>query len=114
MATEDREAEYAVVVRVATPGQPAFQFRKGEFGLSVFRLDAVDPPLSDDEILDAFRRGSIVLHRTASQIAALGLQLVQSPGAESLPERLQSAHEEIQPGTGMDRPTFKAKLKDLE
>jgi hypothetical protein len=108
------DSEYAVVLRVAMPGQPAFQLRKGESGLSVFRMTAVDPPLTDEEILGVFRPGSIVVHRTASQIAAMGLQLVSSPGAPFLPDRLQAAHEEIQPGNGMDRATFKEKLRDLE
>ena len=104
----------AVVLRVASPGQPAFQLRKGEQGLSVFRIGAVEPPLTDDEILGAFRPGSIVVHRSGSQIAAMGLQLVSSPGAPFLPDRLQAAHEEIRPGDGMDRATFKEKLRDLE
>ncbi len=104
----------AVVVRVATPGQPAFQLRKGEQGLSAFRIGAVDPPLTDDEILAAFRPGSIVIHRTAKQVAAMGLQLASTPGAPNLPERLQAAHEEIQPGHGMSRDVFKDKLRELE
>lgn len=51
------DAGLAVVVRVATPGQPAFQLRKGEQGISVFDPAAVDPPLTEDEILAAFRPG---------------------------------------------------------
>ncbi|MBX3397542.1 MAG: hypothetical protein KF873_02270 [Gemmataceae bacterium] len=104
----------AVVVRVAMSGQPAFQLRKGEQGLSVFRIGAVDPPLTDDEILAAFRPGSIVIHRTANQVAAMGLQLVTTPGTPNLPDRLQSAHEEIQPSHGMSRAAFKEKLRELE
>lgn len=104
----------AVVVRVATSGQPAFQLRKGEEGLSVFRIGAVEPPLTDDEILAVFRAGSIVIHRTAMQVAALGLELVSTAGAPNLPERLQAAHEEIQPGHGMSRAVFKDKLRELE
>lgn len=42
------------VVRVCMPGQPAFQLRKGEEGISAFDPDAVDPPLTENEILDCF------------------------------------------------------------
>lgn len=104
----------AVVARVGTPGQPAFQLRKGEQGLSVFDPTAVDPPLTEDELLDAFRPGSVVLYRPASQVLALGLAVVPTEGAESLPDRLRAAHREVAPGPGMPRPAFKAALKELE
>lgn len=88
-------AAFFVVVRVATPGQPALQLRKGEEGLSVFAPDVLDPPLSEDEILAAFRPGSVALLRTSAQVAEHGLALVLTPGAETLPERLRTAHYEI-------------------
>jgi hypothetical protein len=47
-----------MAVRVTEPGRPAFQLRKGEEGLSVFDPAAVQPPLTESEILDAFRLGS--------------------------------------------------------
>lgn len=77
-------------------------------------MAAVDPPLTEDEILAAFRPGSIVVYRPASVIEEHGLQLLPTPGAESLPERLRAAHREIGAGEGMDRPTFKAALRNLE
>lgn len=111
---DDVGTEFVVVVRVGTPDQPAFQLRKGEEGLSVFVPTAVDPPLSDEEILAAFRPGSVVLRRTSSQVAEHGLALVPTPGADALPERLRSAHCEIRPGDGMGRPAFKSALRHLE
>ena len=36
-----------MLIRVADPGMPAFQLRKGEPGLSVFDTDAVTPPLTE-------------------------------------------------------------------
>ena len=108
------ELRVAVVVRVGTPGSPAFQLRKGEAGLSVFDPDAADPPLTEDEILDAFRPGSFILYRTVSEITALGLAVLPSEGDDSLPDRVRLAHREIRPGQTMSRPSFKAALKDLE
>ena len=104
----------AVVVRVATPGFPAFQLRKGEEGLSVFDPAGVEPPLTEEEVLDAFRPGSVIHYRTVAQVTALGLEVVPILGAEALPERLRAAHREIRPGAGMARGAFKAKLKELE
>src|SRR5262245_36958370 len=50
-------------IRVGQEGKPAFQLRKGEEGLSVFDLEAVDPPLTESEVLDAFRAGCITVAR---------------------------------------------------
>lgn len=111
---DDSPTEFFVVVRVGTPDQPAFQLRKGEEGLSVFVPVAVDPPLTEDEILAAFRPGSVLLRRTSAQVAEHGLALVPTPGADHLPERLRSAHSEIRPGAGMGRPSFKSALRHLE
>lgn len=111
---DSAEQLVAVVVRVGTPGQPAFQLRKGERGISVFGPDLVDPPLTEAEILEAFRPGSIVIYLPVARIADLKLELVQSPGADALPPRLQAAHAEIRPGPVMPRAAFKAALKDLE
>lgn len=102
------------VVRVGSPGQPAFQLRKGEQGISVFDPAAVDPPLSEAEILTAFRPGSVVIYRAVAVIEEHGLQLATTPGAESLPERMRIAHCEIVPGAEMDRPAFKTALRNLE
>jgi hypothetical protein len=103
-----------MVFRVAEPGKSAFQLRKGEEGLSVFDLLAVNPPLTEAEILDSFRAGSQTLIRTVSEIENKGLQVVPVPGAEPLPERLRQAHAEIRPGPGMTRGQFKQILKELE
>ena len=51
-------------VRVAEAGKAGFQFRKGELGLSVFDTDAVDPPLSDQEIVEAFRADGQLVFRS--------------------------------------------------
>jgi hypothetical protein len=102
-----------IVVRVVTPGKPAFQLQKGETGLSVFDIDAVSPPLSDAEILASFRPGSQVVARTIAEILQAGLRIVSIPGDPKLPVRLQNAHAEILPGPGMTRGQFKAALKGL-
>lgn len=104
----------AVVARVGTPGHPAFQLRKGEEGLSVFDPASVDPPLTEAELLDAFRPGSVVVYRTVGQIVAVGLAVAPTDGADVLPDRLRAAHCEIVPGPGMTRPGFKAALRMLE
>lgn len=103
-----------IVARVGMPGQPCFQLRKGELGLSVFALASVDPPLTETEILEAFRPGSAVVYRTVSEILALGLAIAPTPGSDSLPERLRRAHREIEAGPDMTRGSFKAALKGLE
>lgn len=110
---ESPEQRFAVVARVATPGHAAFQLRKGEEGLSVFDPDAVEPPLSDDELLEAFRPGSVVIYRTKHQIEALGLEVVEVDGGDALPDRLRLAHCEIRPGS-LERPQFKQALRELE
>ncbi len=66
--SDSPERTVAVVVRGGSPGQPAFQLRKGEQGVSVFDPAAVEPPLSEDEILGAFRPGSVVLYRAVAVI----------------------------------------------
>jgi hypothetical protein len=102
------------VFRVGTPGQSSFQLRRGESGLSVFDPMSVDPPLTEDEILQAFRQGNVVISRSVSEIEACGLQIIATPGADALPERLRAAHCEIVPGVDMDRPSFKQALRKLE
>src|SRR5688572_6876894 len=104
----------SVVVRVGTPGAAAFQLRPGEEGISVFDPDGVDPPLSDTEILDSFRDGSLLVVRPVAVINSLGLRVEWVEGAAVLPDRLRAAHREIRPGPGMTRPQFKAALKGLE
>jgi hypothetical protein len=103
-----------MLVRVAEPGRPGFQLRKGEEGLSVFDLDGVNPPLTDAEVLDSFRPGSQVIGRTQAEVEAKGLQVIPIPGHEPLPQRLRDAHREIRPGSGMTRAQFKQALKELE
>src|SRR5438132_10885509 len=96
------------LIRVAEPGRPAFRLRKGEEGLSVFDPTAVDPPLTDAEVLDVFRPGCVLIRRLAVGVESKGLQVVPIPGAEPLPPRLRDAHAEIRPGPGMTRAQFKA------
>ena len=103
-----------MLVRVVEPGKTAFQLRKGEEGISVFTSEGVDPPLTDSEILGAFRPGSQTVSRSQEEIGAKGLLVVPIPGAEPLPPRLRSAHAEIRPGPGMNRSQFKQVLKELE
>lgn len=103
-----------MVVRVTEPGRPAFQLRKGEEGISVFDPDALQPPLTEEEILDHFRPGSILVARTLEELRVKGLEVVAIPGAESLPQRLRDAHAEIRPGPGMTRRQFKQALTELE
>lgn len=103
-----------MVVRVSEPGRHAFQLRKGEEGLSVFDLEAVNPPLTEAEILESFRPGSQTIARSAAEIVDKGMRLVPLLGAEPLPQRLREAHAEIRPGPGMARGQFKQVLKELE
>jgi hypothetical protein len=103
-----------MVVRVVAPGRPAFQLRKGEEGLSVFDPGAVDPPLTDSEILSGFRPGSQAVVRSVQEIEGKGLLVIPVPGAAPLPPRLRDAHAEIRPGPGMTRDRFKQALKELE
>jgi hypothetical protein len=107
-------AARACLVRVGEPGQPSFQLRKGEEGISVFDPAAVDPPLSEQEILDSFRPGGQLIVREVPMIEAKGLRVVRVEGAAVLPERLRQAHREIQPRAGMTRSQFKSALKELE
>jgi hypothetical protein len=102
------------VFRVCEPNRPAFQLRPGELGISVFDPGAVDPPLTESEVLEAFRTGSIVTSRTEEQLRKLGLELVPVPGHADLPERLIQAHHEIRPRGTMSRADFKKGLKELE
>jgi hypothetical protein len=88
--------------------------RPGEDGISVFDREAVDPPLSDDEIAAHFRPGSRIVIKSIETIAAVGLRVTPIPGADTLPVRLQLAHAEIQPGQGMTRKQFKDALRSLE
>jgi len=103
-----------MLLRVAEPGKPAFQLRKGEEGLSVFDSDSVNPPLTEAEVLSNFRPGSVLVIRALADIHVRGLIVVSIPGVGSLPQRLQDAHSEIRPGPGMSRIQFKQALKDLE
>ena len=103
-----------MVVRVADPGHPAFQLRKGEEGLSVFDPVAVVPPLTTAEILEQLPTRKPVVVCSREEIAAQGLDVVPVPGGEPLPPRLRDAHAEIRPRAGMARAEFKQALKELE
>ncbi len=103
-----------MILRVAAVGRPAFQLRRGEEGISVFDSEAVDPPLTDAEVLNSFRPGSILVRKSLADIQTRGLVVVPLPGAGSLSPRLRAAHAEIRSGAGMNRPQFKQALKDLE
>jgi hypothetical protein len=103
-----------IFIRVFTPGNRKFQLRKGELGISVFDPGAVNPPLTETEILASFRPGSQSVSRTEAEIHAQGLTIISVPGGSQLPYRLQMAHVEIQAGLGMKRDQFKAALKRLE
>jgi hypothetical protein len=103
-----------MLVRITEKGKPAFQLRKGEEGVSVFDAEAVQPPLTESEILRSFRTGSLPLSRSATEIEAKGLQIVPVLGAETLPQRLREAHAEIRPGPAMNRTQFKKALMELE
>src|SRR5438128_12684779 len=107
-------ATFKRFLRVYTPGNPKFQLRRGEFGISVFDPDAVTPPLSEAEILSSFRPGSQTVSKTDAEIHAQVLMIVSIPGAGQLSARLQVAHAEIRPGPGLKRNQFKAALKRLE
>jgi len=102
-----------MLIRVAHPSKPAFQLRKGEVGISIFDTDAVDPPLTEAEILASFRPGSDAIALTVEAVENKGLKVVPIHGAPVLPDRLQEAHVEIQPGPGMSRSEFKQRLTEL-
>lgn len=103
-----------MVVRITEPGRPAFQLRKGEEGISVFDPDAVEPPLTESEVLSSFRAGSLLVSRSVTEIEAKGLLVIPSPAAVVLPQRLREAHAEIRPGPSMSRTQFKIALLELE
>lgn len=103
-----------MLVRVAEPGRPAFQLRKGEQGISVFDTRAVAPALQDGEILAVFRSGSQAVERSREEIETKGLLIVPLLGSDVLPERLRQSHAEIRPGRGMTRTQFKLALTELE
>jgi hypothetical protein len=103
-----------MLVRIAEPGRPAFQLRKGERGISVFDTRAVEPELQDHEILAVFRSGSQTIERSREEIQRKGLLIVPLLGSDVLPERLRQAHAEIRPGGGMTRTQFKQALTELE
>jgi hypothetical protein len=103
-----------MIVRITEPTRPAFQLRKGEEGISVFDLEAVEPPLAEDEVLSCFRGGSCAVAKTIAEIERRGLRVVRTPGTASLPQRLREAHAEIRPGPEMTRTQFKRSLLELE
>ncbi len=114
MATPPSSIEKQAYLRVATPGKPAFQLKPCEEGISVFDPLLVEPPLTQEEVLSAFREGSIALTVGRGVIMQCGLEVVEVTGHESLPERLRLAHCELRPWANMDRKAFKQALKLLE
>jgi hypothetical protein len=103
-----------VLIRVTAPGRQAFQLRKGELGISVFDPNAVDPVLTEAEVIAAFRPGSQALVRSRAEIEAEDLRIEVIAGADFLPDRLRLAHREIRAGQNMTRQQFKDALKELE
>ena len=103
-----------MLIRVTEPGRAAFQLRKGEAGISVFDSEAVQPPLTEGEVLNAFRPGSRAVNRSLEELTSKGLRVAPMIGAESLPRRLREAHAEIRPGPNMARAQFKRTLQELE
>lgn len=101
-------------IRVGEAGRPSFQLRAGELGISVFDLEAVEPPLTESEVLECFRAESEVVIRSKEAIERAGLTVVPVVGADLLPVRLQAAHAEIRPGPGMTRVQFKRALRSME
>ena len=77
-------------------------------------MDAVDPPLTESELLSAFRADSVLIYRIESEIEEHGLSLVMVPGSDSLPERLRDAHREIRAGADQNRLAYKKALQALE
>ena len=106
--------EASVLVRVTEAGRQPFQLRRGEEGLSVFNLGAVDPPLTEAEILACFRPRSLVVVRSIAKIEEHGLHVIPIAGAGDLSPRLRDAHAEIRPGPDMTRAQFKQALMELE
>jgi hypothetical protein len=103
-------AEKPKVYRVAEAGKPRFQLRQGEEGVSVFDARIVQP----EDVLPAFRPGSLVVALEVEWLESFGLQVVKTPGEPWLPKLLQDNHAIIGPGTGMTRKQFKQALKVLE
>jgi hypothetical protein len=103
-----------MVFRITETDKPAFRLRKGEEGISVFDPKSVQPPLTEDEVLNCFRPGSILVTQPLMEIEAKGLQVFPILGAETLPQRLREAHAEIRPGPKMSRTEFKKALMELE
>ena len=103
-----------MLARVTKPGNPAFRLRKGEEGISVFDLEAVEPMLTEEEILNCFHSGSQIVFVSLAEITRTGLQVIPIQGGEPLPPRLKTAHAEIRPGKRMSRSQFKHALRELE
>jgi hypothetical protein len=102
-----------VLIRVALPGRPAFQLRPGEMGISLFDTNGVEPELTEDEVLSAFRSDSCAVILSPLQIADCRLQITEVAGGPALPERMRTCHREIRPEPGMTRNEFKQALKRL-
>ena len=103
-----------MLIRVADPSRPAFQLRPGEEGISVFDTNALQPPLTEAEVLEAFRPGSKAIALSVEDVENKDMKVVPIPGASTLPQRLRDSHAEIQPTEALSRKEFKNRLKELE
>lgn len=79
----------------------------------MFDTNGVEPALSEDEVLNAFRIDSYAVVVGTQQIDDCRLQISEIAGAAGLPDRLRMCHREIRPGAGMTRQEFKQALKRL-
>jgi hypothetical protein len=102
-----------MLVRVVEPGRSAYQLRKGEEGISVFDTEALEPALTQSEVLEGFRHGSQTVSCSRAEVESRGLVIVPIKGADSLPGRLREAHAEFRKGPEMSRGQFKQLLKEL-
>ena len=103
-----------MLIRVTEAGRPGFQLRKGEEGLSIFDIQAVDPALTETEVMEAFRPESHPVLRSREEIEEKGRIIVPISGSSSLPPRLRDAHAEIRRGPSLTRSQFKKALQELE
>lgn len=98
------------VSRVVEEGQPKYQLKSGEEGLSVFAN------MSDQEVMDSanWRDGSSIDKKSVADLEDKGLTVEQTHGdCDFLDDKGQDNHFEIRPGQGMTRNEFKKIIKEL-
>jgi YD repeat-containing protein len=114
--TEDDndDDETTIFLRATNPGDGDFERRDGEpLDISVFKNTAVDPPITDAEVLESFTKpGTGVTRVTEAEIEAADLVVVPTFGDASLPPRLREAHQSIQPKPGSGEKLTKNQRKD--